>query len=393
MTFPELVVEVGFASDPLDNPQTFTDLTHDGMSLHISRGRQHALDRIEAGISSITLKNFSNQYWPANASSPYYGHIKPGKCIRISAVYNSVTYYLFYGFIEAWRPYWMGDAGICPAITVESADLTKNLSLFEITSAGYSLEKSGTRIGNILDDFGWPAALRDIDAGQTDMAATGALDKIPAMSILFDTADGERGRLFMAADGKLTFMDRHATLFSPYNTSQATFGDALGDNRYTDIEPSLDDEFIFNTISVSRAGGVEQVAEDIESQNTFGIRNYSKTLTVTTDAEASSHAYYLLDRYKDCLLRIKTLVIKPSADPLRLWPKVLGYDIGTKITLKLSQASINQNYHIEGITHDFDAATGEWITTWQLSDAEEKDYWILGSAGNSELGLTTTLLY
>ncbi|HEY9014071.1 MAG TPA: hypothetical protein VIM84_03280, partial [Gemmatimonadales bacterium] len=52
-------------------------------------------------------------------------------------------------------------------------------------------------------------------------------------------------------------------------------------------------------------------------------------------------------------------------------------------------SAIDQDAVIEGITHDVTAV--EWKTRWNLSPAETQVYWILGTAGFSELEQTTRL--
>jgi len=97
-------------------------------------------------------------------------------------------------------------------------------------------------------------------------------------------------------------------------------------------------------------------------------------------------ADYILQRQKDAHLIVKAITIRPQADPDDLWPKVLGYDLGTKIYLKHDGAYLDEAYHIEGIQHQIRPQF--WETTWWLSPADVWEYWILGI---SELGITTRL--
>jgi hypothetical protein len=382
------IVRVGSA--PYTNPQTWTDISADVKAISISRGRQHALDRIEAGTAKIILDNTDGNYWPTGGI--YSPNVLPCKALNIRATYGITTYDLYYGFVEAWQPSWLSDVGgLAPVVTVSCADLQKNLSRFEITSAGYAAELSGTRVHNVLDSLGWDTALANLDTGQTTILASGALVNANAMSHLFTVMESERGQLFIAGDGHVQFQDRHARLKSPYTVSQATFGEDGAELPYKSLEPYYDDEFIYNNIKIGRTGGVVQTANDATSQTAYGARSLSKTsLLMSTDAEALSQAQYLLAQYKDATLRARTLTIYPQSDEANLYPKVLNYDISTRITLRLNQASLDKDYHIEGITHDYNASKGLWITKWQLSDADNQQYWVLGTSG---LGLTTKLAY
>lgn len=391
MSLPIITVRVAFASNPMVASPTWTDISHDVMSFYISRGRQHELDRMEAGTATIVLKNTSGNYWPSGIYSP---NLLPGKAVNIRATYGGTTYDRYYGFAEAWQPDWQSRAGgLAPIVTLRCADLVKNLSRLKLNNAGYSAELSGTRVTNVLTSLGW-LGTTDIEAGISTMQATGALVNAGAMEHLFLVQQSELGIFFIAGDGHPQFQDRHTRLKSPYTSSQATFGDDAGEQHYHDLEPSYDDTFIYNDVTLTRNGGSQQQATDATSITTYGQRTLSRTaLLMTQDTEALSQAQFLLSHFKDATLRSRTLTINAERDPGNLWPKVLGYDISTRITLRLNQAGINTEYHIEGTQDIYDAARGTYIVKWQLSDADNQQYWVIGVAGFSEIGETTRVCY
>jgi len=394
MALPTMTVRIAFDTAPFAAVPTWTTITSDVIAFSSYRGRMHELDRMEAGTAMVLLNNSSGNYWPYNTGGAYYGDVLPGKRINIRATYSGTTYDLYTGFIEAWQPSWLTEGGLVPVTTLQCADLIKNLARLRLNNAGEAAEASGTRVGNVLDELSWPAGDRDLDAGQSTMIATGAQANVSAMEHLFLVQDSEMGIVFIAGDGDVQFQDRHARLKSPYTTSQATFGDDAGEQKYKHLEPSYDDQFIFNDIRVTRSGGTEQTASDATSQTTYGQRSLVKTgLLMSTDADALAQADYRLSRYKDATFRTRTLIIKPDRDPVNLFPKALNYDISTRITVRLNQATIDRDYHIEGIAHEYDGRTGDWTTTWELSDADDVIYWVLGTAGFSELGETTILAY
>lgn len=384
-------MRVAFASNPMVASPTWTDISHDVMSFYISRGRQHELDRMEAGTATIVLKNTSGNYWPSGIYSP---NLLPGKAVNIRATYGGTTYDRYYGFAEAWQPDWRSRAGgLAPIVTLRCADLVKNLSRLKLNNAGYSAEVSGTRVTNVLTALGWLGGT-DIATGISTMQATGALVNAGAMEHLFTVQQSELGIFFIAGDGHPQFQDRHTRLKSPYTSSQATFGDDSGEQHYHDLEPSYDDTFIYNDVTLTRSGGTQQQATDATSITTYGQRTLSRTaLLMAQDTEALSQAQFLLSRFKDATLRSRMLTINAERDPGNLWPKVLGYDISTRITLRLNQAGINTDYHIEGTQDIYDAARGTYIVKWQLSDADNQQYWVIGVAGFSEIGVTTRVCY
>jgi len=395
MALPVIQVRVAFASDPFDAAPAWTDITHDVQNIITKRGRQTELARMEAGTATIRLKNHQGNYWPNNAAGAYSPNILPGKKVNIRAVYNAVTYDLYTGFAAGWPPKWLSPmGGLNPVVDIKCVDLIKNLSNYDLNTVGYAQELSGARVENVLDDIGWPAGFRNIDAGQSTIKASGAIADEKAMTHLFLVQDSELGILYIQGDGDVNFEDRHHRLAAPHTISQAIFGDDLGENFYHDLVPEYDDEFIFNDIRITRDGGTQQTAGDAASVTAYGSRTYSKTgLLLITDLVASDMAHHRLRTYKDPALRARAIKVLGERDPSRLWPKLCGYDISTRITVRRNEASIDEDYFIEGISHRIDVQNGTWATNWELSNASEDVFWALGIVGLGELGTATYLGY
>ena len=114
----------------------------------------------------------------------------------------------------------------------------------------------------------------------------------------------------------------------------------------------------------------EQIEEDETSIGKYGKRTYSKTgMLIDNDTDVLGKALLLLAKYKDPIMRIKSLTLMPQTDTTTFFPLVLGLDISDRITVKCSQASINEDYFVEGISHDYDSRTGVWVTKLELSPA------------------------
>lgn len=396
MSWPTLVLRVAFASEPMAASPSWTSITSDLRRIYTKRGRMQELDRIQTGIAKIDLDNQAGNYWPDNAGGSYYPNVKPGKRINLYAVYDAVTYHLFTGFVEDWNPDWIDkQGGLFPIVRPQCADLLGNLAHYDLNDGtGYAQELSGARVGNVLDDLGWPAADRDLDVGQSYMQATGALADQNALEHLITVQKSEQGIVYIAGDGHVQFEDRHHRLASPHTVSQATFGDDSGEKPYHGLEPRYGADTIYNDVRITRSGGSQQAVSDATSQAAYGKRSLSRTgLLMTTDNEALDQAGYLLKRYKDPALRTRSLTIIPETHPSDLWPQVLGREISDRITLRRNEASLDQDYFIEGIIHDIDLVNYTWETIWQLSEADSQQYWCLGVTGYSEVGQTTYLCY
>ena len=387
----DIVVRVAFASDAFAASPTWTDISGDVMSLYIRRGRQHQLDRMEAGTATIQLKNTSGDYWPNNVAGLYYPNIKPVKRVNIRMVWDSTTYDLYTGFVENWPPGYLRRPSQGAIMTLQCADLIKNLSRLKLNSAGYAQEVSGTRIGNVLTTLAWPAADRALDTGQSTIIASGALANQIASEHLFLVQSSERGILFIAGDGKATFHDRYHRYLNN-NTPRAIFGD-LPNMPIADWEPVYEDQYIYNDVRLTRSGGSEQAVSDSDSDDDYGTRTYQVSgLLIPTDNEVLDQANFLLSRYKQPAMRAKSITIKSGADSDNLLPKILGYEISDRITLTMADAAIDEDYHIEGVNMSWNIKDpDEVVCKWQLSNAENQDYWILGTSALEAAG--TRLCY
>ena len=395
MSLPVIEVRAAFASDPFDAVPVWTDITRDIQTITIKRGRQTELARMEAGTATIRLKNHQGNYWPNNAAGLYFPDVLPGKKVQIRATYAGVPYYLYTGFAAGWPPKWLSPTGgLNPVVDIKCVDLIKNLSNYDLNNAGYIEELSGARVNNVLGEIGWPVGLRAVDVGQSNVILSPPIADVKAMTHLFLVQESELGTFYIAGNGDVIFEDRKHRYVAPHTVSQAIFGDDLGENFYSDLVPEYDDEFIFNDIRITREGGTQQVAADAASKITYGTRTYSKTgLLITSDAEAEGQAGWKLKLYKDPALRARSLKVQGERDPDRLWPKVLGYDISTRITVRRNEASIDEDYFIEGVSHQIDLQNLKWQTSWQLSNATDQMFWILGVAGYGELGEKTWLAW
>lgn len=139
MGTPTLKVEIDFVSAPLSATNTWTDVSTYARTVSLRRGRDHELNRSQAGTATITLSNRDRRFDPLNASSPYAPNVIPMRQIRISAVWSAVTYPLFTGYIEDWAQDWLprpiyasGDA----QVSIRAVDAFKILSLYQMAGSG-----------------------------------------------------------------------------------------------------------------------------------------------------------------------------------------------------------------------------------------------------------------
>lgn len=259
-------------------------------------------------------------------------------------------------------------------------------------SAPWVGDLTGTRVGRILDAAGWPAADRNVDAGTSTLQSSDAGQA--ALTMLQAVEQTEFGALFVTAGGQVRFIGRASLLKAPYTTSQATFGDSGSELEFGDLTFEYDDRLIYNEAQVSRSNGGVQIVADTTSQTKYLRRTKVVSgLLHQADSTSLSAAYWLVNHYKDPLLRVTGLRLEPAAgNDATHYPQVLGRELMDRVTINRRPqnlgAAITQDSQIQGITHQVNMKQG-WVTRWDLAPAETQAYWIAGVAGFSEAGQTT----
>ena len=143
--------------------------------------------------------------------------------------------------------------------------------------------------------------------------------------------DSEIGELYMDGSGNVVFRQRRDILEDTRSAvSQGTFGDQGGTQLpYQAAGRANDDTTLANDIQITRPGGTLQEAQDPASIAAYLFpRSYARSdVLLESDAEALLYAQWVLDVSLTGEDRFDTLTVTPLRD-LRLWPHVLGREIG-----------------------------------------------------------------
>ena len=403
--FPQIRVEAGFyAAAPVAQPGTlllddpvfgqlganalgdstaWTDITayvKSGTISRVSTRVQGPLRTYQAGTASVVLVDSDGRFNPDNLAGPYVNgstsSIRPMVPVRLRAVWLGVEYHLFQGFIDTWS---VADVNYGPQYSETTASATdgfKILAGITIPAQGTpsgNAEPSGNRIGRILTAAGWYTDHRNISDGDSEMQATTFGDT--ALNLLQLTADSEIGELYIDGSGFVTFRERQALLTDARSTtSHATFGDDGINLPYSGVSRNDDDTTLANDVQITAAGSSALQ----EAQNAASIakylfpRSYARSdVLLTSDAEARTYAQWVLWISRNEADRFDTLTVTPLRDA-RLWPQVLGREIGDRITIIRTppgMAAITKDMFIQGITHTVDYSSFTWQTQWDLDDA------------------------
>ena len=127
--------------------------------------------------------------------------------------------------------------------------------------------------------------MRDIDAGLTTMQADPGTTRT-SLAALQTVADSEYGAVYVDASGSFVFQDRSVTVSSIGGTPTLFADDGTG-IKYANAVWKLDDTLVFNSSTITRAGGTAQVATNSASIAKYFIHSYFlDNLLMQTDAVA-----------------------------------------------------------------------------------------------------------
>lgn len=335
------------------------DISDIAISCSIRRGRNRILDKFESGSAIITLRDDNGDWNSANVSSPYYGKILPLRKIYIFADYNGVRYPLFYGFIMSYTTQFTKGVDEYAKVTLQCTDGFRllNNQIFTTLSGAAAGDRTGTRIGQLLDQAAWPAAQRSIDTGDTTCQAdpgTANRNYLDALQLVGDKT--EYGALYLDKTGNVVFTSRTNVGKKVANPNTLYADDGTG-IYYQGIEIQQDDILVVNDVTVQRLGGVAQQVTDATSINTYfrhaGVRS---DILVQTDAEALNQAQMLLATRKDSTLRISSLSLNlfdPGQDAKII--AGLSSEIFDSIQVVKSMpgnTTITKELLIQGVNHD-----------------------------------------
>ena len=328
---------------------TPVDITADVYAIRVDRGRSRWLDDFQAGTCSISLDNRTRTYDPTGGGT-YSTDIVPGKRFRVTTGGTPI----FDGTSDDWDiAYSLGGDSVASVVI---SDGFSDLGHTILTETATTSQLSGARLTAILDraDVNFPTAYRDIDAGVTTLQADTIADGTDVASYAQLIARTEGGRLFMAADGDLTFRDRYETQTT---VGALKFADDGTGVPYYGIQVAVGSELLFNRALVTRVGGTQQTADNLTSQDSYGVRTLEYgNLLFNSDTDSDNFAEYLVSRYGTPEVRISQIDINLHALDATQAGNVIGTELGDVIQVVYSPpgggTAIDRYAVVDRISHE-----------------------------------------
>jgi hypothetical protein len=377
MPAPAVKVELGVnlgASDPntfllddatrgvLDNTlytlsgDRFFDITDRLISVSTSRGKNQALDRIDAGRLNLVLDNFDRLFDPVYVNGFYFTELIPGKQIRISA--NGFP--VIYGFVDDIDISYSPNRSI---VSFKASDGLSNLTINNLPEVFPDVELSGARVTRILDlpEIAWPTDQRSIDAGNSFMSDTEISQGTQAVSYLQLVAKSEAGEVFVSKDNNFVFKARN----SPPGVIDLFFTDEQEISGFTTIPFAevgvvYGSEELFNRVILTNNFPTpeEALAEDTQSQLVYGARSYTVNGLLNNEAsDLQFLADFLLARFKEPQYRFESLSVVLDVLTELQQNEVLDLEIGNVVQVKFTPSgippAIEQFCRVIGVSHEW----------------------------------------
>jgi hypothetical protein len=360
------------------------DVSSTVQRISIRQGRDRLFEEYLPGEAIIQFLDTTGDWNPANASSPYYGQVKPMRQVQIKTTYSGTAYYLFSGYITSWDYTWADQSVDYAIVTLQCVDGFRLLSLANIdTVAGAATnDLPGERINQILDAVDWPATQRNIDPGDTLLENDpGGLRS--ALSAIQNVQNSDLGAFFIDNDGKATYYSRNTLSIKAAGTAYE-FDDNGTNIQYQAIDVAYDDQELANQVTFTRDSGTPQTVSDSASIDEYFLRSFVRSgLYIKDNSTTLARANQVLNYRKEVRMRIDSFSLDLSSVSNRVTP-ALAIGIGDPVVLTKNMAGgtdLTLRLSVQGHSHDI--TPERWITSFTTA-------YPLGTAfilGSTEFGV------
>ena len=349
-----------------DSASVIVDVSNQVDSIQTIRGRNAQADQFQTGTLSLRIVDQNGNFNPQNPTGPFFQLLTPMRKVQITATYGATTYPIFSGFITSYTTTTPKNANDVVYTTIQAIDafrLAQNAQISTVagTSAG---QLSGARINNLLDAIGWPASMRDVDAGLTTMQADPGTART-SLEAMFTVSTSEYGALYVDAAGSFIFQDRSVTAGST-GATPTVFNDNGTDISYFNAVWRLDDTLVYNSASITRTGGTAQVAINQPSIDKYFIHSYNQqNLLMESDAVALDYAQAYVASRAETSIRCDAIQLDLYTDNYNLGIiAALSLDYFDPITITTNQpgaSTLTKTLQVFGVAMSI--SPNSWKTT------------------------------
>ena len=366
------------------------DVSNQVGRVSIKTGYNLLQDQFEAGQATVRIYDQNGDWNPENPLSPYVGKLVPNRKIRVSATYNSNSYWLFSGYTSSYNYSYPKDQEL-GYVEIQATDAFRLFNLSNVTTiAGATAgETTGSRMGDILNQISFPATMRNLDTGNTTVQADPSSTRT-SLQAMKNVEFSEQGAFYMSPEGNAVFKSR-SNLQKMAGGTQTYFSNAGDGIGYFNITTALDDKLVINQANITRVGGTMQSASDATSIATYFPHSMNQSnLVVETDAEALNIAKAYVATRKDTSLRIDNLTLDlTTPDYNDGITAALSLDFFNVVKIKNVQQGttfIEKTLEVVGVSHEITPT--DWRTSFTTSEPIIEAF-IIGNSAWGIIGQST----
>jgi hypothetical protein len=388
--YPFILDQGILGTNTLAEPGALTvDVSNQVNRVSIRRGYNLLQEQFQSGTATVRILDQNGDWNPTNTSSPYAGLLVPLRKMRISADGNN----LYSGYTTSYNYTWDKEQNI-GYVDIELSDAFRLFNMSNLTTVASATagQTTGTRITAILNQIGFPASMREIEAGSTTVQADPGTSRTSLQAIQ-NIEFCEQGAFYIGTSGNAVFHSR-AFIESKSGANPTFFSNDGTGISYKNIVTALDDKLVINQTSITRAGGTTQTASNTDSQIKYFPHSFTATdLLLQTDAQALDIALTYTATRAETTLRIDALSLDlNTADYAAGTTAALTIDFFDTIRVKnvgQDGTIIDKTLQCMGVNHEITPAT--WNTTFTTSEPLV-DSFIIGSSLYGIIG-TSVMTY
>ena len=317
-------------------PEPTVDLTPDVTSISIKRARNIVQDTYEVGTATIRVNDPNSYFNPQNTSSPYFGYLTPLRKIRVSATVGSNAYFLGSFYTTAYiYTYPTGQETGYVDIQCSDAFRLFNMANVQTVSGALNGDKTGVRIGEILDQMNFPTSMRTIDTGDTSCQADPGTLRTGLSAIKNAEFSEGLGAFYVNPSGTVVFKSR-TNVIKAAGSTPIEFNQT-GGIPYKNLVFAFDDKLIVNSAAMTRVGGVTQTYQNAASiTKYFPHQSNQNDLVAQTDADVANIAAIYVATRAETTIRIDAMTID-LLDPAVPTQTILGLDYFQQLKITNNQ--------------------------------------------------------